>query len=732
MNPADVTVCVRRQAYRGGVATLRHQTVGSPAPEGARYDGAGTNIAVYAPAADGVAVEVLDTDGGPVRVDLPARTGGTWHGYLPGVGPGTRYLLYASGPDSPRQGQVFDPTRPLIDPYALAVDTVSAPTPREHGLAAVVVDPAVLDRRARSARPNRPWSQTVIYELHVRGFTRTHPQLPEALRGTYAGLAHPAVVDYLLDLGVTAVELLPVAQHVTEPPIASRQARNYWGYSPIAPLAVHGGYASAGTRGQQVTEFVHLVDTLHAAGLELIVDVVLNHLGEDGPDWPAWSVRGLAADRYYRLAGSGRFLDMTGCGNTLDLSRPAALRLAMDALRHWATLGVDGFRFDLATTLARGASGAFEAGGSFLAAVGQDPVLRERKLIAEPWDLGYDGYQLGAFPPPWAEWNDRYRDDVRRFWLAGQRPHAVHPGVRALGYRLSGSSDVFDGVHHGHHERGPLSSVNFVTAHDGKTLADLVTYEAKHNHANGEGNRDGGGEDLSWNAGVEGPSDDPAVQRRRAHLSASMLATLLLSTGVPMLLAGDERGRTQHGNDNAYCQDNEISWVDWRPSPLQQRLTRLVQVLTSLRREHPVLRQADFFNGTHPTLDTLADLAWFAPDGTRMSHERWQDPDLRTLSWYLAGDAVTAETRGAPTASDVSCLIVLNGHLDDVPVVLPGGPWADGYRVLADTAALVDDGSSASCPGTPVPVGEPIPPGRAVCRPGLSVAVYEALRSPQA
>ncbi len=715
---------------------------GRPEPLGARWDGAGTNVAVSSPEAVRVTVCLLDEAGVEHPVELTHRSRGTWHGYLPGVGPGTRYGLRVDGPWDPWHGRRFNPAKRLLDPYALAVDGQLAPhdAVRGHvvgsalGLHAGYGDDTTRDARdsgpyvpaavvvdesfdwGADRPPGVPWSQTVLYELHVRGFTATHPEVPEPLRGTYAGLAHPAVLDYLTALGVTTLELLPVAHFVTELELLERGGVNYWGYSPLAFLAPHAGYSSAGRRGEQVREFKQMVADLHAAGLEVVLDVVFNHTAEGGRTGPTLSLRGLANNSYYRLDHGRGYLDVTGCGNTLDLTHPSTLRLVMDALRYWVSaMHVDGFRFDLAATLARGSGGGFDPSAPFLAAIAQDPVLRNVKLIAEPWDLGPQGYQLGSFGEPWVEWNDRYRDAVRGFWLAGNRPGAAHPGVRDLGYRLSGSSDIFDGPA----GRGPLASVNFVTAHDGATLHDLVTYEGKHNHGNGEGNRDGAEENLGWNCGVEGPTQDPAVLRVRRRLARDLMATLLLSTGVPMITAGDEIGRTQHGNNNAYCQDNETSWLDWSLQPWQLDLHDTVVELLRLRREHPVLRQEDFFAGQHPHVDAMADLAWFDAAGEPMGHDAWHSPGLRTISWYLAGDAGAGQhvVGLTPSDPDASYLIVLHGGPDDVDVVLPGPPWAQRYTLVLDTAEE-----------RPVSISWAHPAGERVRRPSFSLAVFHAHR----
>jgi glycogen operon protein len=523
--------------------------------------------------------------------------------------------------------------------------------------------------------PATPWSDTVIYEVHVKGATIRHPDVPPALRGTYAGLAHPAFVEHLQSLGVTAVELLPAHHFVSEPHLLRRGLTNYWGYNTLGYFAPHAAYSSAGTAGQQVTEFKAMVKTLHAAGIEVILDVVYNHTAEGDHTGPTLSFKGIDNGGYYRLREGepSRYQDYTGCGNTLDVRRPQVLALLMDSLRYWVTeMHVDGFRFDLAAALARSLHDVDRL-SAFFDVVHQDPVVSQVKLIAEPWDVGPGGYQVGNFPPLWTEWNGRYRDTVRDVW-SGARV-----GVRDLAYRLTGSSDLYrsDG-------RRPFASVNFVTAHDGFTLADLVTYEHKLNEANGEDNRDGESHNRNWNCGVEGPTGDAEVCALRARQVRNHLATLLLSTGVPMLTAGDELGRTQGGNNNAYCQDNDISWLDW--ADVDEDLRAFVARLLRLRRESPVLRQEAFFEG-HEVADTggTRDLAWFAPGGAQLDTGDWFDNDLQTIGMYLDGRGIRhRDERGRPVQDD-SYLVQLHAGAQPVTVHLPGAPWADGYEFVVST-----------------------------------------------
>ena len=636
--------------------------------------GGGVDFAVWS-RGDRVELCLAEESGAPAtesRHPMRRRTDGVWTAHLPSVGAGHRYGYRVHGPWDPVHGHRFDPGELLVDPYARAVDQEWS----------VVVDDAF--DWGGDAAPQVPWADTVVYELHVRGFTRSHPAVPPELRGTFAGLAHPDSVGHLTDLGVTTLELLPVHHFRSEPALVARGKANYWGYNTLGFFAPHAGYASGGTRGEQVHEFKAMVRSLHEAGLEVLLDVVYNHTCEGGADGPTTSWRGLDNEAYYRLRHDGSFEDVTGCGNSLDLRHPRCLAMVTDSLRYWVQeMHVDGFRFDLAPTLARGTSG-FEQAGTFFAVVGQDPVLSRVKLVAEPWDVGPGGYQLGAFPPPWAEWNDRFRDTVREGWLGGRgQPgpgHGGAGGARDLAYALSGSSDVFEPS-----GRGPLASVNFVTAHDGFTLRDLVSYDRKHNDANGEGGRDGSDNNRSWNCGVEGPTDDPGVLALRARLSRSLLATLLLSAGVPMLTAGDETGRTQGGNNNAYCLDDETTWVSWEHDASQRDLYDWTRALLALRRDHPSLRPERFVDGAALSQGSPPPLAWFGADGAPMTAERWFDHDQRVLGMYVAG-----------------LLVWLNTGPAEETVVLPGAPWASGYQPLLDTA---EDRPAA---GPPVDAGAPV------------------------
>jgi isoamylase len=672
---------------------------GRPFPVGATWDGEGTHFAIWSPTATRADVCLFDAGGREHRVQLVERSFHIWHGYIPGINPGQRYGYRLDGPYSPAAGMLHNPAKLLIDPYARAIDGDFVDNPACYGDNSLDSAPfvprsvVVLDGFpwGGDRRPHTPWEDTVIYELHVKGFTAQHPDIPAELRGTYAGLAHPAAISYLKNLGVTAVELLPIHHFVTEPALQERGMKNYWGYNSIGFFAPHANYATHTGRlgGNQVREFKSMVRALHAAGIEVILDVVYNHTGEAKPDGPTLSFRGIDNASYYRLAPGdpSRYLDYTGCGNTLDARIPNVLQMVMDSLRYWVNeMHVDGFRFDLASALARSLHDVDKL-SSFFDVIHQDPVISQVKLIAEPWDIGDGGYQVGEFPPLWTEWNGKYRDTVRDFWARGAG------GVRDLAYRLTGSSDLY-----GDDGRLPFASINFVTAHDGFTLRDLVSYERKHNEANGESNRDGTDDNRSINFGVEGETDDQQINSMRRRQVRSLLATLLLSTGVPMLLAGDERYRTQHGNNNAYCQDNEISWIDWSPSPEADDLITLTRLLIALRKSSPVLRQRAFFEG-HPVEggDGSKDLAWFHPSGTELNDGQWFDRGLRTIGMYLDGRGLRHRGPRGELIVDASYLLILNSADGAVDFMLPGLPWSARYQVVIDTTEVGgDDGWSSS------------------------------------
>lgn len=669
--------------------------LGNPFPLGAAFDGRGTNFALYSESADVVELCLFDDDGIESRVVLPEQQAFVHHVYLPGIGPGQRYGYRVHGHWNPTNGARANSRKLLLDPYAKAVEGEVTWHPSVFGhdpddpLLPNLLDSAPYVPRSivvddafdwgDDAPPRTRWHETVIYETHVRGLTMRHPDVPEALRGTYAGVAHPAIIEHLVTLGVTAVELMPVHHFVPEGYLADRKLTNYWGYSTAAFFAPHAAYSAAGQRGEQVNEFKHLVRTLHQARIEVILDVVYNHTTEGTEAGPTLSLRGIDNAVYYRLSEQdrSRYLDFTGTGNTLNMQHPATLHLVMDSLRYWAQeMHVDGFRFDLASTLAREAY-SVDRLSAFFDLIHQDPIINRTKLIAEPWDVGPGGYQVGNFPPLWSEWNARFRDDVRDFW------RGEHGSLNEFAYRFTGSSDLYQTG-----GRRPTASINFVTCHDGYTLTDLVTYEQRHNDANGEENRDGHHDNRSWNGGIEGPTNDPVIRENRRRRARSMMATLLLSQGVPMISGGDEIGRTQRGNNNAYAQDNPISWHDWdRADPELLEFTRHV---IELRRTHPVFRQRRFFSGVRAMGSSLDDVGWFRPDGTAMTSDDWHVGYARALSVFLNGHAVGSQGPGIGRVVDHSFLLLFNGSEEAVGFTVPKGLGGERWRVVLDTA----DGSS--------------------------------------
>jgi glycogen operon protein len=668
-------------------------------PLGSSWSEEATNFAVHAPRASAVWVCLFDEGGVERRHALTEQSLGIWHGAIPGVPPGTFYGYRVDGPWDPAQGLRFNVDKLLLDPYARAVSggltvddaifghLVDDPTRRSAADSAPYVPRSVVvgdepfdwgDDRP----PRHLWRDSAIYEMHVKGMTAGHDRVPEELRGTYAGLATPAVVDYLKDLGITAVELLPVHQFVSEPALVERGLVNYWGYNSIGFFAPHNGYSASGDRGQQVTEFKAMVKAFHQAGIEVILDVVYNHTAEAGPLGPTLSFRGLDDRGFYSRVGDvdpgapydDTYWDVTGCGNTVNPANPFALRLILDSLRYWVTeMHVDGFRFDLLSAISR-LDHRVDMGSHLLTAIGQDPVLRHVKLIAEPWDASSDGYRVGEYPPPWVEWNDQYRDEIRDFW----RNHS--PGIRTVATRLAGSSDLYadDG-------RSPYGSINYVTAHDGFTLRDLVTYEHKRNEANGEHNRDGTDNNRSWNHGTEGETDDPEVVAVRRRQAANMMATLCLSNGVPMITAGDERGRTQRGNNNAYAQDNETSWIDWRPDDAWLDLYEITKIALRLRREHPALRQRHWFEGRPTIRGGPKDVAWLHPDGREMAGDDWHDRDLRTIGMFVSGDPLRSPGPRGEQQVDRSFMLWFNADAQPRTVDLPENDWVQAGEVVLST-----------------------------------------------
>ncbi len=671
---------------------------GSPFPLGATFGGAGTNFSLFSEVAERVEVCLFDAQGEETRVELPEVTAFCWHGYLPGVFPGQRYGFRVHGPWDPAAGHRCNPAKLLLDPYARAIDgqvewhEAVFPYPFGDPEARNDLDSAPFVPKSLVVNPFFDWGddrpprvpahESVIYEVHVKGFTARHPAVPEEVRGSYAALAHPAALAHLKRLGVTAVELLPVHQLVHDKDLVERGLRNYWGYNSIGYLAPHNEYAAAGSApGQQVQEFKHMVKTLHQEGIEVILDVVYNHTAEGNHLGPVLSLKGIDNAAYYRLMPDDRrcYLDTTGTGNSLNVRHPHVLQLILDSLRYWVLdMHVDGFRFDLASTLARENNGVDRC-AAFFDAVQQDPVISRVKLIAEPWDLGEGGYQVGNFPPLWSEWNDKYRDAVRDYWRGAEQT------LGDFACRFTGSPDLYAAT-----GRSPAASVNFVTAHDGFTLRDLVSYDEKHNEANGEENRDGESNNRSWNGGVEGPTDDPEVNALRERQQRNFLATLFLSQGLPMLLGGDEMGRTQRGNNNAYCQDDEISWLDWEAA--DQGLIDFTSRLFALRREHPVFRRRRWLQGALHHEEGVRDVGWFRPDGELMSDEDWQHGCARSLGVFLNGDAIPGlDPRGERVVDD-TFYVLFNAHHEPLSFRLPARPdWGERWRQALDTARDGDE-----------------------------------------
>ncbi len=666
---------------------------GKPYPLGASFDGYGTNFAIFSEVAEKVELCLFDAAGTETRVLLPEVDAFIWHVFLPGIQPGQRYGYRVYGPWDPARGHRCNPNKLLLDPYAKAIDGTfdwdesvfgypfGDPDARNdadsaaHMPKCVVINPYFdwgIDRP-----PRHEYADSVIYEAHVKGLTQTHPEVPEAMRGTYSGIAHPAIIEHLTALGVTALELMPVHHFANDSTLISKGLSNYWGYNTIGFLAPDPKYSSTGTPGGQVQEFKAMVRALHEAGIEVILDVVYNHTAEGNHLGPTLSMRGIDNRAYYRVMDDDAryYMDYTGTGNTLNVRHPHTLQLIMDSLRYWVTeMHVDGFRFDLAASLARD---FYEVDrlASFFELVQQDPTISQVKLIAEPWDVGPGGYQVGNFPPQWTEWNGRYRDTVRDFW----RGEPATLGEFAS--RITGSADLYE-----HSARRPVASVNFVTAHDGFTLRDLVSYNEKHNDENGEENRDGESHNRSWNCGAEGPTDDPGVLEIRARQQRNFLTTMLLSQGVPMIAHGDELGRTQRGNNNVYCQDNELSWVDW--SDIDQDLLAFAQAAASLRRHHPVFRRRRFFNGLpvrEQGSQTQPDIAWFRPDGSEMTDQDWGSGFGRAVSVYLNGQGITdLSTRGERVVDD-SFVVCYNAHHEPIDFAMPPEGLGSCWELVLST-----------------------------------------------
>ena len=685
---------------------------GKAYPLGANYDGFGTNFAVYSEVAQQVELCLFDAGGAERRVTLPEVDGFIWHGYLPNAEPGRRYGYRVHGPDEPATGSRCNPHKLLLDPYAKAIDgqfhweqslfgyNFGEPDSRNDADSArampksVVINPYFdwgMDRP-----PQHGYADSVIYEAHVKGLTATHPDIPPAIRGTYSAIAHPVIIDHLKSLGASAIELMPVHHFANDSVLLERGLSNYWGYNTIGFFAPDSKYSASRTPGGQVQEFKAMVRALHEAGIEVILDVVYNHTAEGNHLGPTLSFRGIDNAAYYRLVDDDKryYMDYTGTGNSLNVGHPHALQLIMDSLRYWVTeMHVDGFRFDLAATLAREFYDVDRL-SAFFELVQQDPTVSQVKLIAEPWDVGPGGYQVGNFPPQWTEWNGKYRDTVRDFW----RGEAASLGEFA--YRISGSADLYEAT-----ARRPVASINFVTAHDGFTLRDLVSYNDKHNDANGEGNNDGESHNRSWNCGVEGPTCDAEVNALRNRQQRNFITTLLLSQGVPMICHGDELGRTQRGNNNGYCQDNELTWVDWEHADVA--LQSFTASVSALRANHPVFRRKRFFNGRpvrRRGSEGLPDISWFRPDGSEMSDEDWDSGFGKSIAVYLNGQGIPdLDPRGRRVVDD-SFVMCFNGHHEGLEFILPPAEFGAAWQPVVDTAAGHGEVSDA----TPVQAADAI------------------------
>ena len=668
---------------------------GKAYPLGATYDGSGTNFAVFSEVAENVELCLFDADGNETRVTLPEVDGFVWHGFLPNVESGQRYGYRVHGPYDPPSGRRCNPNKLLLDPYSKAIDgtfqwdqslfsyNFSDPDSRNDDDSAasmpksVVINPYFdwgVDRP-----PQREYADSIIYEAHVKGLTETHPDIPEQSRGTYAGIAHPAIIEHLKTVGATAIELMPVHHFANDSTLIDKGLSNYWGYNTIGFFAPDAKYStSSATPGNQVQEFKSMVRTLHEAGIEVILDVVYNHTAEGNHMGPTVSMRGIDNAAYYRLVDDDKryYMDYTGTGNSLNVGHPHSLQLIMDSLRYWVTeMHVDGFRFDLASTLAREFYDVDKL-STFFELVQQDPTVSQVKLIAEPWDVGPGGYQVGNFPPQWTEWNGKYRDTVRDFW------RGEDASLGEFASRLTGSADLYE-----HTARRPVASINFVTAHDGFTLRDLVSYNEKHNEANGEGNNDGESNNQSWNCGVEGPTDDPEINALRARQQRNFITTTLLSQGVPMLCHGDELGRTQGGNNNGYCQDNEITWINW--DDVDTDLLAFTHSVSSLRASHPVFRRRRFFNGLPVRIrgsERLPDISWFAPDGSEMSDEDWDSGFGKSVSVFLNGHGIPDLDPRGHRVTDDSFVLCFNAHHEPIEFTMPPKEFGPAWVTVIDTA----------------------------------------------
>jgi glycogen operon protein len=668
---------------------------GSHYPLGASFDGAGTNFSIFSEIAERVELCLFDEQGNETRFDLPEVTSLCWHGYLPNLGPGQRYGFRVHGPWKPEEGHRCNPAKLLLDPYARAIEgqvqwneavfpyffnNPDGP-PNDMDSAPFVPKSVVINPYfdwGNDRHPRTPSHETIVYEAHVKGFSIKHPDVPEELRGRYAGLGHPKAIEHFTRLGITAVELMPVHQFIHDKHLVERGLRNYWGYNSIGYLAPHNEYSASEQGGQQVQEFKQMVKGLHEAGIEVILDVVYNHTAEGNHLGPILSFKGIDNAAYYRLMPDDRrhYMDYTGTGNSLNMRHPHVLQLIMDSLRYWILeMHVDGFRFDLAATLARELHDVDRL-SAFFDIIHQDPVIRQAKLIAEPWDIGEGGYQVGNFPPLWMEWNGKYRDCVRDYWRGQDQT------LGEFAYRFTGSSDLYEAT-----GRKPYASVNFITAHDGFTLHDLVSYNEKHNEANGEENRDGENNNRSWNCGVEGPTDDPQVNALRNRQKRNFLSTLFLSQGIPMLLGGDEIGRTQRGNNNAYCQDNEISWYDWDSA--DTTLFEFTRWLIHFRKQHPVFKRRGWFQGRPIHGTNVTDIGWFTPDGLEMAEEQWGEGFAKALGVFLNGEGINSlDDRGERIVDD-SFYLLFNAHYEPLAFALPQRKWGEEWVLILDSTQLL-------------------------------------------
>ena len=692
---------------------------GQSYPLGATFDGSGTNFALFSEAAERVELCLIDEDGTERRVEVTEVDAYVWHVYLPAVQPGQRYGYRVHGRFDPGAGLRCDPSKLLLDPYAKAIAGMASNHPSlysyafedpeqrntedsaAHTMHSVVVSPYF--DWGNDHPPAHEYHDTVIYEAHVKGLTMLHPEIDESIRGSYVAMGHPAVIEHLAELGVTAVELMPVHQFVQDGHLVEKGLRNYWGYNTIGFFAPHNEYAHAGELGQQVQEFKQMVKNLHEADIEVILDVVYNHTAEGNHLGPTLCFRGIDNSAYYRLVegDEAHYYDTTGTGNSLLMRTPHVLQLIMDSLRYWVTeMHVDGFRFDLASTLARELH-EVDRLSAFFDIIQQDPIISQVKLIAEPWDLGEGGYQVGGFPPLWSEWNGRYRDSVRDF-------HRSEPGtIGDFTSRLAGSSDLYQ-----HTGRTPIASINFVTAHDGFTMRDLVSYDERHNEANLEGGEDGESHNRSWNSGIEGETDDPQVLELRKRRAKNLMATLLLSQGVPMILHGDEMGRTQQGNNNTYCQDDELAWVHWDLDEHQEEMLWFTQRMIALRREHPIFRRRRFLQGVarEEADSVLKDVEWLATDGAPMTDQEWEDPQNKCLTMFLNGSGIPEPTSRGERIVDDSALVMFNASGNDVDFVLPGTEYGEEWEVVLGTGDAID-------------LGTVVDAGRSVVRPGHSLLI---------